>query len=142
MINGAHMVIYSTDAEADRAFMKDVLKYRHVDAGGGWLIFKLPPAEVALHPDKDNGAHELYLMCDDLKATMADLKRQKVACDKPMDLPWGNLTYFKLPGGGRLGLYEPKHPLAHSLKATSRKRVARILPKSKPAPKSGRRPNR
>lgn len=133
MINGAHIVVYSTDAEADRAFMKDVLKYPHVDAGGGWLIFKLPPAEVAVHPDKKGDAHELYLMCDDLKATMADLKKVKVACDKPMDLPWGKLTYFKLPGGGKLGLYEPKHPLAHSLKAPSRTSGARSRPKSKRA---------
>lgn len=130
MINGAHIVIYSTDAKADRAFFKDVLKYRNVDAGGGWLIFKLPPAEVAVHPDKANDAHELYLMCDDLKSTMADLKKRRVACEKPMDLPWGKLTYFKLPGGGRLGLYEPKHPLAHSLKTSSRSPATRARLKS------------
>lgn len=129
MINGAHIIIHSRDAEADRAFIRDVLKYPGVDAGGGWLIFKLPPAEVAVHPDKKNDAHELYLMCDDLKATMADLKRHKVACDKPLDLPWGKLTYFKLPGGGRLGLYEPKHPLAHSLKATTSRRRPATRPK-------------
>ncbi len=134
MINGAHIIIYSTDAEADRAFMRDVLKYKHVDAGGGWLIFKLPPAEVAVHPDKANDAHELYLMCDDLKATIADLKKERVVCDRPMDLPWGKLTYFKLPGGGRLGLYQPMHPVAHSLKATpSRKRAPARQPKSKRA---------
>lgn len=125
MINAAHLIIYSTDAEADRAFFKDVLKYPNVDAGGGWLIFKLPPAEVAVHPDKENGAHELYLMCDDLKKTMAELKAKKVKCDKPMDLPWGVLTYFKMPGGGSLGLYQPKHPLAHSLHAATRRSAAR-----------------
>lgn len=133
MINGAHIVISSTDAEADRAFFKDVLKYKNVDAGGGWLIFQLPPAEVAVHPAKENGGHELYLMCDDLKATMADLKKSRVACDKAMDLPWGKLTYFTLPGGGRLGMYQPKHPLAHSLKASSRKPAATARPKSKRA---------
>lgn len=132
MITGSHLIIYSTDAEADRSFFKRVLKYPHVDAGGGWLIFKLPPAEVAVHPDKENDAHELYLMCDDLKATIADLKKARVACDKPMDLPWGVLTYFTLPGGGRLGLYQPKHPLAHSLKAapSRRKPAARAKKRS------------
>lgn len=125
MINGAHLIIYSPDAEADRNFFRDVLKYKHVDAGRGWLIFKLPPAELAVHPDKKNDAHELYLLCDDLKATMADLKKAKVACEKPMDLPWGVLTYFKLPGGGRLGLYQPKHPVAHSLGATAARKRAR-----------------
>jgi hypothetical protein len=129
MISGAHIIISSTNAEADRAFFKDVLKYKNVDAGAGWLIFKLPPAEVAVHPDKENDSHELYLMCDDLKATMADLKKSRVACDKPMDLPWGKLTYFKLPGGGRLGLYQPKHPLAHSLKATASRKSAPARPK-------------
>ena len=113
MINGAHVVIYSTDAEADRAFFRDVLKYPNVDAGDGWLIFKLPPAEVAVHPDEANDTHELYLMCDDLKATMDDLKRHKVKCDKVHEAPWGSLTHILLPGGGRLGLYEPKHPVAH-----------------------------
>lgn len=129
MINGAHIVIYSTNAEADRAFIRDVLKYPGVDAGGGWLIFKLPPAEVAVHPDKEDDAHELYLMCDDLKATMADLKKSRVACEKAMDLPWGVLTYFRLPGGGKLGLYQPKHPLAHSLKPTASRKSASPRPR-------------
>ena len=131
MINAAHLIIYSTDADADRAFFKDVLTYPHVDAGRGWLIFKLPPAEVAVHPDKQNGAHELYLMCDDLVKTMADLRKRKVACEKPMDLPWGKLTYFKLPGGGKLGLYEPRHPVAHSLRATTRHSASAASPKKR-----------
>ena len=131
MVTGAHIVIYSTDAEADRAFFKNVLNYPNVDAGGGWLIFKLPPAEVAVHPDKENGAHEIYLMCDDLNGTMAELKAKKVKCETPMYLPWGKLTYFKLPGGGKLGLYEPKHPVAHSLRASARSSASAASPKKR-----------
>lgn len=131
MINAAHLIIYTTDAEADRSFFKDVLEYPNVDAGDGWLIFKMPPAEVALHPDEENGAHEIYLMCDDLNETMAELKVNKVKCEKPMDLPWGKLTYFKLPGGGKLGLYEPRHPVAHSLRATARHSASGASPKKR-----------
>ena len=116
MINGAHIIIYSKDAEADRVFFRDVLKYRNVDAGEGWLIFKLPPAEVAVHPAEENGTPELYLMCDDLKGTMAMLKKKKVTCSKVYKAPWGNLTSLTLPGGGTLGLYEPKHPVAYKLR--------------------------
>ena len=115
MITGAHIIIYSTDADADRDFFKKVLKYPHVDAGRGWLIFRLPPAEVAVHPAEENDTHELYLMCDDLDRTIAELKKSKVACSKVTQAPYGSLTSIKLPGGGRLGLYEPRHPLAHSL---------------------------
>jgi catechol 2,3-dioxygenase-like lactoylglutathione lyase family enzyme len=116
MITGTHVIIYSKDAEADRDFFRDVLKYPNVDAGRGWLIFKLPPAEVAVHPDEDNGGHELYLMCDDIQATIAELKKHKRPCSKVNEQPWGSLTYVTLPGGGKLGIYQPKHPLAITLK--------------------------
>jgi len=109
MINGAHIIIYSKDAEADRAFFKDVLGFPSVDAGHGWLIFSLPPAEVACHPADENNDHEFYLMCDDLKVTMSALDAKGVYCSEPEDLPWGLLTRIKLPGGGELGLYQPKH---------------------------------
>jgi len=113
MVSGAHVVLYSTDAEADRAFLRDVLGLAHVDAGGGWLVFALPPAEVAVHPAEADGGHELYLTCDDLATTLKELKARKVTCDPPRDVRWGILTSIQLPSGGRLGLYQPKHPLAH-----------------------------
>ena len=113
MISGAHVVIYSTDAEADRRFFRDVLKFRHVDAGEDWLIFALPPAEVAVHPADENGEHVLYLMCDDLGATIKSLNAKKVKCSVPNEERWGTISTIKLPGGGKLGLYQPKHPLAH-----------------------------
>ena len=109
MINGAHVIVYSKDAEADKAFFKNVLKFPHVDAGRGWLIFALPPSEVAVHPSDENDAHEFYLMTDDLDAEMARLKKAGVACSPPAMQPWGNLTRIRLPGGGELGLYQPRH---------------------------------
>ncbi|MFZ1131313.1 MAG: VOC family protein [Terriglobales bacterium] len=112
MINGAHVIVYSKDPEADRAFFRDVLKFSAVDAGHGWLIFALPPAEAAFHPSEKNGLHELYFMCDDLKATMDALKKRKVKFGDIKKERWGILTEFELPGGGRIGLYEPKHPTA------------------------------
>ncbi len=113
MISGAHVVLYSADAEADRAFFRDVLRFPHVDAHDGWLIFALPPAEVAVHPATENGSHELYLMCDDLKATVRAVKAKKVKRSAPVEEQWGTLSMISLPGGGKLGLYQPKHPLAH-----------------------------
>ena len=112
MINGAHIIIYSTDAEADRAFFRDILGLRNVDAGHGWLIFKLPPAEAAFHPAEANDRHELYLMCDDLKAEMAALVSKGVHCSAVQEERWGSITHLSLPGGGQLGLYQPKHPKA------------------------------
>ena len=112
---GAHAVIYSRDAEADRAFFHDVLQYPHVDAGGGWLIFKLPPAEVAVHPAEGAGSQELYLMCDDVNATIEELSAKGVTCGSVSDEGWGLLTSIRLPGGGDLGLYEPRHPKATEL---------------------------
>jgi catechol 2,3-dioxygenase-like lactoylglutathione lyase family enzyme len=112
MINGAHVIVYSKDPEADRAFFRDVLKFPAVDAGHGWLIFALPAAEAAFHPAEKNGLHELYFMCHNLKATMESLKEQQVKCGAVKQERWGSLTTITLPGGGNLGLYQPKHPTA------------------------------
>ncbi|MGW2517538.1 VOC family protein [Streptomyces sp. NPDC001617] len=107
------MVIYSRDAEADRAFLRDVLGWSHVDAGHGWLIFKAPPAEVAFHPTDGEPSHELMLMCDDLDRTMVELTDQGVEFTRPVqDERWGRVTAFRLPGGGEIGVYEPRHPRA------------------------------
>jgi len=114
-ISGAHVVLYSTDAEADRKFFRDVLRFHHVDAGDGWLIFALPPSEVAIHPAKSTpeDAHSLFLMCEDLDATMGLLRRKKVKCRIVGDERWGRVAMITLPSGIDLGLYEPRHPLAH-----------------------------
>jgi hypothetical protein len=109
-----HAIIYSRDAGADRAFFRDVLGLGSIDAGGGWLIFAAPPSEVALHPAEANDRHELYLMCDDINAEVLRLTEKGVACGPIKDEGWGLLTAIKLPGGGSLGLYQPRHPLAHA----------------------------
>jgi catechol 2,3-dioxygenase-like lactoylglutathione lyase family enzyme len=114
MITGMHAIIYSRDAEADRAFFRDILGFAAVDAGGGWLIFALPPSEVAIHPDDAGGRHELYLMCDDIEAEVARLERRAIRCGAVSDQGWGLLTSIRLPGGGDLGLYQPRHPVAHA----------------------------
>jgi catechol 2,3-dioxygenase-like lactoylglutathione lyase family enzyme len=111
MISGAHIVVYSKHAEADRAFFRDVLGFKSVDAGHGWLIFALPPAEAAFHPSEEQ-KHELYFMCDDLKAEMASLARKGVECSKIEVARWGSITKMRLPSGGDVGLYQPKHPTA------------------------------
>jgi catechol 2,3-dioxygenase-like lactoylglutathione lyase family enzyme len=116
MISGAHVVVYSKNAQADRAFFRDVLGFQSVDAGDGWLIFALPPAEAAFHPSEENGVHELYLMCQDLKAEIASLVKKNVKCSKIEEARWGSITKIPLPGGGKVGLYEPKHPTALGLK--------------------------
>ena len=112
MISGAHVVVYSKDPESDRAFFRDVLKFPAVDAGHGWLIFALPPAEAAFHPSEKNDLHELYFMCDNLKTTMKSLNGKKVKCSAVKEAGWGSLTTILLPGGGKVGLYQPKHPTA------------------------------
>jgi catechol 2,3-dioxygenase-like lactoylglutathione lyase family enzyme len=112
MIFGAHVIVYSKDADADRRFIRDVLGFQSVDAGHGWLIFALPPAEVAVHPAEDNGRHELYLLCDDLQAEIAALSSKGVQCSAVHNERWGSITKIGLPGGGELGLYTPKHPVA------------------------------
>ena len=112
MITGAHVIVYSKDPEADRAFFRDILNFPAVNAGHGWLIFALPPAEAAFHPAEENERHELYFMCDDVKATMLSLKSKMVVCGAVKEERWGSLTTIALPGGGRIGLYQPKHPTA------------------------------
>ena len=116
MINGVHVIVYTRDADADRAFIRDVLGYQHVDAGGGWLIFKTPPAELAVHPTDEAPSHQLYLMCDDINATVADLTAKGAEFAAPVsNQGWGLLTSIRLPGGGELGLYQPLHPTAYDL---------------------------
>jgi len=111
MITGTHLLLYSTDPDADRAFLRDVLSFGHVDAGGGWLIFKLPPAEIAVHPDA-KFATELYLMCDDVRAQVKALEAKGVACADIEQERWGLRTAITLPSGARLGVYQPTHPTA------------------------------
>jgi hypothetical protein len=116
MITGAHVIIYSTDAEADRAFIRDVLGFPNVDAGGGWLIFKLPPAEIAVHPTEGLPEHEFYLMCDDLEQTLANLAATGVEVARPVsDQGWGLLAAITLPSGAALPIYQPHHPTAFDL---------------------------
>jgi hypothetical protein len=120
MINGAHIVLYSTDPEADRAVFRDVLNFSSVDAGYGWLIFALPPAEAAFHglekqgvasnDDEQTARHELFLMCDDIAATLRDLKAKHVPVSAVSEQRWGKLATLTLPGGSSIGIYEPKHP--------------------------------
>jgi catechol 2,3-dioxygenase-like lactoylglutathione lyase family enzyme len=108
MIYGSHVILFSSDPAADRAFLADVLGFEHIDAGGGWLIFGLPPAELAVHPAEAPGS-ELYLMCDDLTAEMRTLEGKGVQCSAVEEARWGSVTKVRLPGGGEVGLYEPKH---------------------------------
>jgi catechol 2,3-dioxygenase-like lactoylglutathione lyase family enzyme len=116
VIRGAHVILYSSDADADRAFLKDVLQLPHVDAGGGWLILQLPPAEVAVHPAETSGAAELYLVCDDVDETVAELTARGVEFEGSIsEERWGRVTTVRLPGGGRLGIYEARHPTAFDL---------------------------
>lgn len=115
MISGAHVIVYSKDAEADRVFFRDVLGFASVDAGHGWLIFALPPAEAAFHPGEDNGRMELYFMCEDLEAEMMTLAKMNVSCSAVQEARWGSITKIRLPGGGEVGLYQAKHPTALNL---------------------------
>ncbi len=110
MIHGAHIIVYSTNADADRAFFRDVLQYPSVDAGHGWLIFRMPPAELAVHPSDENDVHELYFMCDDVRAFIAAMRAKNVACSPVEEQRWGSITRLTLPGGGKVGVYQPKHP--------------------------------
>src|SRR3979411_2214209 len=115
LIAGVHALIYSHDAAADREFFRTVLGLDSVDSGGGWLIFALPPAEVAIHPTEEQDRHELYLLCEDIEATAQELERRGVPLKRPFDeARWGRVTEITLPGGGRIGLYHtnetPPHP--------------------------------
>ena len=109
MIIGAHSIIYSTSPDEDRAFLRDVLKLTNVDVADGWLIFGLPPAEVAVHPSGKNDVHEFYLMCDDAEALVAEMKKRNIACGPVQNQGWGLVTRLTLPGGGHLGIYQPRH---------------------------------
>ncbi len=132
MISGAHCIIYSKDSEADRAFLRDVLKLTHVDVGDGWLIFGLPPSEVAIHPSHTSEAHELYLMCDDIGAFVAAMKKQGIACGAVSNQGWGLLSQVTLPGGGKLGVYQPRH-------ARPKPMGAKKVPARQPAKKAAKR---
>ncbi|CAM5331773.1 hypothetical protein GCM10010222_69450 [Streptomyces tanashiensis] len=113
MFSGAHVILYSRDAEADRAFLKDVVGFEHVDAGHGWLIFKLPPAEVAVHPTTHEPRSEVYLMCDDLTQTLTSLDKKGAEISRAItEERWGLLAAVRLPSGTELPLYEPRHPTA------------------------------
>jgi len=118
MIFGAHVIVYSHDAEADRDFFRETLGLTSVDAGHGWLIFALPPAELAVHPAEQKDRHELYFMCDDLAAEKAALEAKGVRCSEVQDARWGSITKIALPGGGEVGLYQPRHPTALGLAQT------------------------
>jgi hypothetical protein len=109
MIIGAHVIISSNQAEKDRAFLRDVLALSHVDAGRGWLIFGLPPSEVAIHPGDEGGHHELYLMCNDVEAFVTSMSQNGVECSDVEDQGWGLVTHLTLPGGSKLSVYEPRH---------------------------------
>jgi catechol 2,3-dioxygenase-like lactoylglutathione lyase family enzyme len=116
MISGSHIILYSKNAEADRAFLRDTLGFKSVDAGHGWLIFALPPAEAAVHPAEGNTTHELYFMCEDLKSEMAALAKKDIQCSTVNEQRWGSITKITLPSGAEIGLYQPKHPTALALK--------------------------
>jgi hypothetical protein len=135
MITGAHSIIYSKSPDADRAFLGDVLGFPSVDVGGGWLIFGLPPSEVAVHPSDANGAHELYLMTDDVKAFVAAMKKRKIATSPVQSQGWGLLTQVTLPGGGKLGVYQPRHARPEPITLAAKKPAARKPAAKKPAAK-------
>jgi len=130
VIIGAHSIVYSLSPEADRTFLRDVLKLPSVDVGGGWLIFGLPPAEVAVHPSDKNDVHEFYLMCDDVEAFVASMQKANVTCGPVQNQGWGLLTQVRLPGGGRLGVYQPRHgrPKPMAVKSAPRKAAKRAVP--------------
>ena len=116
MIFGAHVITYSKDAAADRAFLRDILGFTSVDAGRGWLIFTLPPAEIAVHPaEEKHDGHDLYFMCEDLRAEISALGKKGVRCSELQEARWGLMVKIRLPGGGEVGLYQPKHPTASSV---------------------------
>jgi hypothetical protein len=124
MITGAHSIIYSKKPEADRAFMRDVLKLPCVDSGGGWLIFGLPPSEVAFHDSTKNNVEEFYLITDDVEGLIAQMTRHKVKCSPVQRQPWGLLTKLKLPGGGSLKIYQPMHVRPKSVGGKTSKRAS------------------
>jgi hypothetical protein len=134
MINGMHAIIYTQAADKVRKFFQKTLKFPHVDAGRGWLIFALPPSEMGVHPvDKpDRASYEMYLMCDDLEKTVAELKKKGVNFPRQIiDAGWGKLTAIELPGGLEMGLYEPRHPTAIGTGTKKKKAPVRSAPKKR-----------
>ncbi len=127
MITGAHSIIYSTNPKADKEFFRDVLKFPNEDVGDGWLIFGLPPAEVAIHPSSENDLHEFYLMCDDVKALVKEMTKHKIVCSEIQNQGWGLIIQLTLPGGGKLGVYEPRHasPKPMKVKKAAKKTAAK-----------------
>ncbi len=109
MITGAHAIIYTKDAAKDRAFFRDVLGFEWIDSGDGWLIFKLPPSEIACHPTDGQEMHEIFLLADDVNKAVQELTAKGVACEPVTDQGWGLLTRLRLPGGSMLGLYQARH---------------------------------
>lgn len=109
MIIGTHCIIYSRDPQLDRSFLRDTLKLTCVDAGGGWLIFALPPSELGIHPAERNDVHELYLICEDIQAFVREMRKQAIECTDIEKREWGMLTRITLPGGGKLGVYQATH---------------------------------
>jgi len=144
MIIGGHSIIYSTKPEADRAFFRDVLKLTSVDVGHGWLIFGLPPAEIAVHPAESNGTHEFFLMCDDAAAFVDEMQRRNVSCEPIQDQGYGIMTRVTLPGGGTLGVYQPRHArpkpmsIGRPAKKTAAKRTKPSAKKSVPGKRSAK----
>jgi|SRR6185436_16363548 len=134
MIIGAHSIIYSRQPEADRAFLRDVLAMPNVDVGGGWLIFDLPPAEVAVHPSDQNDVHEFYLMCDDVETFRAEMSGRGITCGPVHDQSWGRLTQVTLPGGGKLGVYQPRHARPHVVAVGTARTKNRAPSRKSPAP--------
>jgi hypothetical protein len=122
MFIGSHVIIHSRNADADRALLRDVFKLDHVDVGGGWLIFGLPPAEVAVHPTEGSEGHELYLMCQDVEAFIRAMREQALACTPIRQERWGLLTHLALPGGGKLGVYQPRHARPKTASAVVKRR--------------------
>lgn len=109
MISGAHTVIYSKAPDADRAFFRDIIELENVDVGGGWLVFSMPASELAVHPSDKNNVHELFLICEDIDTFMAGMESKNIACSPVLEQDWGLLTRVTLPGGGKIGVYEPRH---------------------------------
>lgn len=119
MISGAHAIVYSTDPDADRAFLRDVLRLPNVDVGGGWQIFGLPPSEVAVHPAEKNGRHELYFLVDDLKSFISAMRKRNIPTSRVSAQRWGRVTEVTLPGGGKIGVYEPRHARPPTVRTTA-----------------------
>lgn len=141
MLIGAHAVMFSTNPDADRAFLRDILKLPNIDAGGGYVIFGLPPSEIAVHESDKNDVHEFYLICADVEAVIRELKSHNISCGQVSDEGWGLLTRVTLPGGGNLGVYQPRHarpPAMSQTKMPARRTAKRPVKRSRKATKKTR----